>query len=182
MRVIGHVLRKIDNDQPMLQLITNSPAVAELVNDYNKLAIVAQAAEDEHLKMVTGDTYGQEFKHYLTHVPALDLHHLLDRYLSHFAHSDKGNATHERGQGDGQYEEQEAAAVFGPRETDEQKEDRQLHRWLVKCAVVCVIGTLFILMGAMVAIMTHNHTADNAVFKTIMETAAEVIKIIFSSK
>jgi hypothetical protein len=181
MRVIGHVLRKIDNDKQLMQQIAQSPAVAELVSNYNALAVVAQAAEDEHLQMVTGETYGQEFKYYLTHIPSIDLHRLLDRYLSHFAQSDKGNATRERNQVESE-EGEGCGDGHDHYETDTEKENRRQNNFLFKCLMASIMVTFFVILGAVVAILTHNHTADNAVFKAIMGTATEVIKIIFSTK
>jgi uncharacterized membrane protein len=181
MRVIGHVLRKIENDKQLMQQIVQSPAVAELVSNYNALAVVAQAAEDDHLKMVTGETYGQEFKHYLTHLPSIDLHRLLDRYLSHFAQSDKGNATRERSQVEAE-EGEGCGDGLDHYETETEKEKRRHRYFLIKCLAIAALFTFFVVLGAMVAILTHTHTADNAVFKAIMGTATEVLKVLFTMK
>lgn len=183
MRVIAHVLRKIDDDKQLVDQITRSPAIAELVHSYNNIAMVARSAEDEGLALVTGDTFGQDFKRHLGYLPTIDLHRLLDRYLSHFVHYDRGNATREQvAGGHGHREEDEAEDEGEEHDSASERENRRLMHWGVKALVICCITIVMVVVGAMVAILTHNHTADNAVFKSIMVTAGEIIKIIITSK
>jgi hypothetical protein len=85
MRVIAHVLRKIDNEKPIAQQAATSPAIAELLYSYNETAALARLAEDERLVVASGEMYGQDFKRLISHLPPIDLHRILDRYLSHFA-------------------------------------------------------------------------------------------------
>lgn len=189
MRVITHVLRGIDDENPLRTQLANSPATAELVNNYNTIAVVARAAEDENLALVSGETYGQDLKRYVSLLPLRDAHRLLDQYLSHFPNYDKGDLVKERGVTVPEQSVADHSSITAPTDhpstpslDDDTKEDKQFHRWLAKCVIVMAMCMVFIIVGVMIAIVTHNHMADNAVFTTIMSTATEIIKILFTSK
>jgi hypothetical protein len=182
MRVTAHVLRKIDDEKPIAIQAATSPAISELMSSYNEMVAIARAAEDERLVIVSGSMYGQDFKRCVNQLPGQDLHRLLDRYLSHFARCEAGNATRERTQVEQDDEDASNGEDVSSNETQAAKDKRALNHWLIRVGVVCLVATALIVGGAMVAIMTYDHTADNAVFKTIMETATEVIKILFITK
>jgi hypothetical protein len=182
MRVITHVLRKIDDEKPISLQAATSPAIAELLNNYNEMALVARAGEDYRLVVATAEMYGQDFKRHLCNLPSVDLHRMLDRYLSHFAHCEKGNATRERTQVDTEDDEPEEDEDHSHTETPAQKSKREFNHWLIKCAIVFAIIVVFIAGGVMVAIMGHNHSADAGIFKTILDNTVEVLKILFTIK
>ena len=181
MRVISHVLRKIDDELPMLQQTLQSPAISTLVNDYNDIVILTRAMEDLTLLTVTGETYGQDFKLMLSRVPVLDLHRMLDRYLSHFAKCESGNATRERTQVPADDEDDEEEEVVS-NDTSSKKEKRQFNRFLIKCAIAFALFVIFIAGGVTVAIVSHSYNVEAGVFSTILQTTAEVLKILFTTK
>lgn len=182
MRVVAHVLRRIDDEKPITQQIAGSPALAELVKNYNTLAILARTAEDESLALVTGDTSGHDFKRSMSLLPSKDAHHMLDQYLSHFPHYDKGSLSKERGVVSDDNDEDEDEHDSHDHGSSSSAVSRRDKMWFIKVAIIFALAVFMIIFGAMVAIITHNHGGDNAVFKSIMVTATELLKIIFSNK
>jgi hypothetical protein len=181
MRVVEHVLRKIRDDQHLAGQINDSDAVAELVKQYNSIALGNGAIQRTDLYVATGETYGSDFKRYITYLPASEQLRLLNHYLSHFPMSAQGDVKREDGEEDKEDEdEEEKDKKPTPYDAQVAKEERQRRFWLLKTVVYSTLALMFILVGAMVAIMVHNHSMpDNALIKTFMETAIELIKILF---
>lgn len=64
----------------------------------------------------------------------------------------------------------------------DKKADLNFKRWLAKAAVLVVSSLLFLIVGAMIAISVKSGAvSNNPAFTSIVNTAMEILKLIFSS-
>lgn len=174
MRVITHVLCLIDDHQLLVEQSRDSDAITEIVKMYNQVALRTcdSSNPDDHMHMVSGETYGSDFKEWLAQLPAADLCRILDRYLSYFPQHAEGDARTEREARRSRHQDSEA-----------EKDARQLRHFVIKFGMVILFMFMILVVAAVVSIMQTNHLLpDNIVFKTIMETATELAKILFTFK
>lgn len=187
MRLAELVLRKVKDDKHLTDQIASSKAICELVKNYNNIALRPPATRmraddnDTGLYTVTGETYGSDLKRYISYLPSAEQLKLLNLYLTHFPHSDKGDVIHEELDDIDQIDAGDDPAPAKP-ESDAAKEDRKLRHWAIKVFVYAFLFFATLVIGAMIAVMYHNHAMPDAgVFKAVMSTATEVLKILFQS-
>lgn len=147
-------------------LVEDTTSVA-LQNLYEAYLRIQEAAE---LEVQLGDNpTGKELKEAVRHLPAELKLRLLNKYV----------------------EDQKTAMgltvgetpVEGPKSPiDRIWEDRPLRRFIVKTLVVGVVGFIFVLLGVVVSIgyFTGKFT-DGVLINTLLNTAIEVIKLIFGA-
>lgn len=167
MRVVESILHRIKDNEPLVDQIAVHESVAELVKAYNKLSMAHNLEGRESMYIVTGETFGSDLKRYIHHLPENEQIKLLDRYLLHFV--DVAGA------------EVPPPLPITTAEQEAVRDERRLKHWVFKIAVLAGLFFFFLLMGAIVAILAHEKTTDNALIKTLMETAGEVIKLLFSN-
>ena len=64
----------------------------------------------------------------------------------------------------------------------DEKEDRHFRRWLIKSAVYLLGSLVFLIVGATIAIgVKTGVVSDNPAFASIVNTAMEILKLIFTS-
>lgn len=175
MRVVELVLRRISDDQQMNKQIAASKAVAELVHLYNDLAL-GSGASSRGLYAVTGETYGSDFKSYIGFLPAGEQLKLLDRYL---VMSPRAQVVAPPAEPDEEAEAEEAdVKPEAPAVRDERR-----HRFFVIKVVICfMLFLITIVVGATIAILAKSGSLDNTLIKSMMDTAAELAKILLSTK
>jgi hypothetical protein len=182
MRVIAHVLSSIDDDRLMFDQMENSSAIAELVQDYNRLADYScdDTDPDQHLYIVGRETYGRDLKQWISFLPAPERWHLMDRFLSNITTRARERALeavaaptpHKRRSPWDRREENEA-------ETDK----RQLRHFAIRMVLIALFMFMVLVLAAGVTIMQKNHLLpDNVVLTAILQTAVEVAKILFTFK
>ncbi len=168
MRVVENILHRIKDDEHVGPAINEHESVAELVKGYNRHALTNDFESRGGMYVVTGETYGVDLKRYIHQLPAVEQLRLLDNYLKHFPDNSDGD-------------ELSTAAMVHIVESDAVREERRLKHWMVKTIITFCLFSIFTLTGAVIAIMAHNkQTPDSVFIKTIMDTAAEVIKLLFS--
>lgn len=179
MRIIAHVLCMIDDHRLMNEQMDASDAVTELVQTYNQLALRSCEGHnpDLHLCVVTANTYGSDFKMWLSQLNTADRWRLLDRYLVHFPQSAQGDAREER-------EMPERASPRGRgRESEEEKDKRQLKFFFFRFCLIMVFIFSVLVVAVGVSILESRHLLpNNVVFKSIMDVATELAKILFTLK
>ena len=194
MRLVEIVLRKVKDDKHLTDQITQSKAIRELVNAYNRLALqpihAHQRADDNTngLYTVGGETYGSDLKRYITYLPSADQLRLLNQYLTNFPHYAKGDVTHEDldnidlvNEDDPNADVEEVQPKAKP-ESEAAREDRKMRHWAIKVVIYACLFFATLVIGAMIAVMYHNHTMpDSSVLKAILSTAVELIKILSGS-
>lgn len=168
MRVVEKILYRIKDDDTVSVLIADDGPVAKLVKAYNRLALDAGGSTRPGLYALVGDSYGSDIKRYINYLPATDQLRLLDSYLYTFPDTE----------GD-----EPIVVVPPPVETELVKDERRQRHWMMKAGITFLLVSLFTLLGAVIAIMAHNKQApDSVLIKTVMDTATEVIKLLFSTK
>lgn len=179
MLVIDHVLLTVSNTKTLGILMAESPAIAELVQDYNTLINDSPKPNNGEERMIAkGDMFGSDLKLYIAMMTAYEQMKLMNRYLSNLAAA----PTPAKKKVVPVAEETDDADAESTIDHSDVKEDRQLRRFMIKTLFITVMVLLFIVIGAVIAIMVHNHSVpDNVLIKTIMQTAAEIIKILFST-
>jgi hypothetical protein len=193
MRLVELVLKKVKDDKHLTDQITQSKAIRELVTAYNNVALLPVAsrhrADDNTTGLYTvgGETYGSDLKRYISYLPSADQLRLLNQYLTHFPHSNKGDVIHEDLDDiDAAIADAEDDTADDPKpkvvESEAAREERKLRHWAIKVLIYACLFFATLVIGAMIAVMYHNHAMpDSAVFKTIMSTAVELIKILSGS-
>lgn len=176
MRVVAHVLCKIDDHRLLQEQMDESEALKEIVHAYNQIAMRPSVSDSSpQLYVVTGETYGSDFKQLLAYLTPKDKWRLLDRYLGHFPHSAEGDAKTER---------TPSYVLHHPvHETEEQKDLRKLKHFFIKFGLIVLFLLVVLVLAAGVSVMQTKHLLpDNVVFKTIFDTATELAKILFTMK
>lgn len=186
MRLVELALKKIDDDKHLSVQMAHSDAVSELIHNYNNVA-----RERDNMSVVTSDTLGIDLKRHLAYLPAADLNRLLCQYLTHFPYYSEGDLVTETGEERRQsrrasdhphkpLEDDEDKDGADQSETPATRDDRRFRHKVLLTMLIGVMILAFILVGAIIAIMFHNHAMpDSAVIKTLMNTAVEIIKILF---
>lgn len=177
MRVVELVLRRIRDDQQMNKQIAASKAVAELVHLYNDLAL-GGGANSRGMYAVTGETYGSDFKSYIGFLPAGEQLKLLDRYL---VMSPRAQVVAPPAEPDETVEAEAEEADVKPEAPAVR--DARRHRFFVIKVVICfMLFLITIVVGATIAILAKSGSLDNTLIKSMMDTAAELAKILLSAK
>lgn len=164
MRVIENVFSGIDNNQSLSLQSSHSEALHELMMGYNEIAISTHNGHSgldyaEPLPLISGVMCGADLKHHLAIIRPDDLLRLMGMYLA----TQSKDHDHDH-------------------ESQADQEERQLKHWLIKTGVIFCLALFFVIIGAMLAITHYNKALpDNAVFKTILDTASEILKILFNS-
>lgn len=175
MRVIAHVLCKVDDHRYVVDQADESEAIAELMKMYNQLAnrSTESSDPDDHLFVVGPETYGSDLKQWISLMPTHDKWRILDRYLSHFPKYAEGDAKTER----------QSTDPLPSRETEEEKDKRKLRQFAIRFGIIVVfLMTLLVFAAAMALMSTKHMLPDNVIVKAVFETATELAKILFTLK
>ncbi len=155
--LLAAILRGIDDDTPLASNILIASPLRDLVQAYNKKALIESA-----LPAITGDSTGADLKMAIGNMRAEDQVELLQKYSAATKTLD-------------------APMVYSedPKVTDE----RRLRHWMMKTFILLTGVLVCIIIGVTVAVMVHNKMFPPAsVITTIINSATEIIKLIFSLK
>lgn len=171
MFVIRAILHHVQDDVQLSDQIANDIALSDLMRSYNTVILEdfydESVGPQEELFPVSGESFGVTIKDGIARLPVKVQHKLLNTYLQ------KGGASHLIQS----YSRNSKAEI--------EREERQLKNWVTKFKIVVtvIVSAGLIVAGAIVAIMVKdNKMPDNALVKTLMGTATEIIKVLFNSK
>lgn len=157
MGLLLQVLKAIDDNKTISERLGKSEALRKLVDEYT-----VHQDQDASLPTLTNLTTGRELKSALDMLPP---EHQLS-ILTNYFHKVHGSSP------PGQIVE-----------TPVQIEERKLRHWFVKFATAAIAAILLIMVGAVVSVIIKTGTLPNAsIFTSIMTTATEILKLIFSTK
>lgn len=169
MRVIEAILKGIKDGEQLVSQMARSESISLLVAKYNDVISHIEIADTARSTYaVTPETYGGDFKRYISYLLPGDVYRLLEAYLAK--------------------EPQEIVIpvdihatprIEDPVVRDERRLKHSLVKMVVFASLVIVCGTI----GAIVAIMVQTKTMpDNAFISTIMKSAVDIIKFVFNLK
>lgn len=185
MHVVEQILSNIANGEHIAPQMRHNQPLVKLVEAYNQFAL--HSSGGENLYSATGETYGLDLKRYVNFLPAHEQLKLLNEYLHNCEMHDIPLTVVEEIPSEEEAEPERPtptprhlSIVQNRRESDSVKEERRLRHFLIKWAAITASVLALLVTGAILSMMYHNHTApDNALIKTVIETATAIFKVLF---
>ena len=159
MLYIGKILKGIPDTRKLQEYEPNTPARI-LIEKYQH-----RCEHDATLPVISDQSTGLQFKQAMAELDPAEKVTLLFEYL--VATSAASPLAH---------------LVVNSEERVQARENLKLKHWLIKATVWFLGPVVFLVVGAAIAIAVRTGVAaDNPAFNSIISTAMEILKLIFSS-